>query len=227
MTFHRVNWSNVCFAHRQSTHWSFPGVSKGKASACNLGDPGLIPGLGRSLGEGNGNPFRYSCLENPIDGEGCRLQSMVEYSLWGCKESHMTERLHFIFRAPMGTVNQKQFGVSADGGWQQVSMGLAPRNTPQSRACSILLGSLTDLGKLVAVVQLLSHVRLFVTPWNAACQACLNFTISWSLLKFMFIELVTLSNHFSLCHPLLFLPSMFPSIRVFSSELALSDFPAY
>ena len=58
----------------------------------------------------------------------------------------------------MGTVNQRQFGVSADGGWQQVSMEWAPRNTPQSGACSSLLGSLRDLGKLVAVVQLLSHV---------------------------------------------------------------------
>ena len=81
----------------------------------------------------------------------------------------------------------------------------------QSRACSSLLGCLRDLGKLVAVVQLLSHVQLFVTPWTAACQACLNFTISWSLLKLMSIELVMLSNHFILCHPLLFLPSIFPN----------------
>ena len=77
---------------------------------------------------------------------------MVGYSLWGCKESHTTERLHFTFRAPMGAVNQRQFGVSADGGWQHVSMGWAPRNTPQSRACGSLLGSLRDLGKLGAVV---------------------------------------------------------------------------
>ena len=46
----------------------FPGGSDGKASACNAGDLGLIPGLGRSPGEGNGNPFQYSCLENPMDG---------------------------------------------------------------------------------------------------------------------------------------------------------------
>ena len=44
-----------------------PGGSDGKASACNVGDPGLIPGLGRSSGEGNGNPLQYSCLENPMD----------------------------------------------------------------------------------------------------------------------------------------------------------------
>ena len=47
---------------------TFPGGSEDKASACNAGDPGLIPELGRSSGEGNGNPLQYSCLENPIDG---------------------------------------------------------------------------------------------------------------------------------------------------------------
>ena len=51
-----------------STAVSFPGGSDGKASACNAGDPGSIPGLRRSPGEGNGNPLQYSCLENPMDG---------------------------------------------------------------------------------------------------------------------------------------------------------------
>ena len=48
--------------------WGFPGGSDGKASACSVGDPGSIPGLGRSPGEGNGNPLQYSCLENSMDG---------------------------------------------------------------------------------------------------------------------------------------------------------------
>ena len=48
--------------------WDFPGGSDGKASAYNVGDPSLIPDLGRSSGEGNGNPLQYSCLENPMDG---------------------------------------------------------------------------------------------------------------------------------------------------------------
>ena len=47
--------------------WGFPGGSEGKASACSVGDPGSIPGLGRSPGEGNGNPLQYSCLENPMN----------------------------------------------------------------------------------------------------------------------------------------------------------------
>ena len=60
-----------------------------------------------------------------------------------------------------------------------------------------------------------------MTPWTAACQAFLSFTISQSLLKLMFMESVTPSNHLILCRPLLLLPSIFPSIRVFSNELTL------
>ena len=67
-------------------------------------------------------------------------------------------------------------------------------------------------------VQSLSHVRLFVTPWTAACQASLSITNSWSLLKNMSTELVMPSKHFIFCHPLLLLPSIFHSIRVFSNE---------
>ena len=73
----------------------------------------------------------------------------------------------------------------------------------------------------VAVVQLLSSVRLFSVPWTAARQASLSFTISPSLLKLMSIESVMPSNHLILCCPHLLLPSIFPSIKVFSNELAL------
>ena len=72
-----------------------------------------------------------------------------------------------------------------------------------------------------AAVQSLRHVRLFVTSWAAARWASLSFAISWSLLKFMSIELVMQSNHLMLSLPLLLLPSIFPSIRVISNELAL------
>ena len=70
-------------------------------------------------------------------------------------------------------------------------------------------------------VQSLSHVQLFVTPWTAALQASLSITNSRSLLKLTSIESVIPSNHLLLCHPLLLLPSIFPSIRVFSNESAL------
>ena len=62
---------------------------------------------------------------------------------------------------------------------------------------------------------------LLLTPWTVACQPSLSLTISWSLSKFMSIVLVMPSNHLILCHPLLLLPSIFPSIRVFSNESAL------
>ena len=80
--------------------------------------------------------------------------------------------------------------------------------TPLSNQCSLSFSS----------VQSLSHVRLFVTPWIPARQASLSITSSWSLLKLMPIELVMPSNHCILCHPLLLLCSIFPSIRVFSKE---------
>ena len=70
-------------------------------------------------------------------------------------------------------------------------------------------------------VQSLSLILLFVTPWTAACQASLSITNSQSFLKLMSIESVMPSNHLILCHPLLLLPSIFPSIRVFSNESLL------
>ena len=70
-------------------------------------------------------------------------------------------------------------------------------------------------------VQLLSHIRLFETPWTAAHQASLSITNSQSLLRLMSIMSMMPSNHLILCHPLLFLPSIFPSIRVFSKESVL------
>ena len=73
----------------------------------------------------------------------------------------------------------------------------------------------------VAVVHSLSHVWLFVTPWTAAHKASLSFTTSLSLLKFMSFEQIILSNHLSLRHLLLLMPSILTSVRVFSNELAL------
>ena len=70
-------------------------------------------------------------------------------------------------------------------------------------------------------VQTLSHDRLLATPWTAACQASLSTTNPWNLLRLMSLELVMPSNHLILCHPLLLLPSIFPSIRVFSNESVL------
>ena len=80
----------------------------------------------------------------------------------------------------------------------------------------------------VSSVQSFSPVQLFVTPWTAARQASLSITNSQSLLKLMSVESVMPSNHLILCHPLLLLPSIFPSIKVFSNESVLCIWwPAY
>ena len=86
----------------------------------------------------------------------------------------------------------------------------------------LLLGrkALTNLVQFSSV-QSLSHIRLFVTPWTAACQASLSITNSQSLLKLMSIKLVMISNHLILCCPLLLPPSIFPSIKIFSKESVL------
>ena len=81
---------------------------------------------------------------------------------------------------------------------------------------------------VVILLHLLSHVHLFVTPRTAAYQCPLSSTVSWSLLNFMSIESIMVSNHLMLCHPLLLLSSVFSSIRVFSSESTLhSRWPKY
>ena len=88
--------------------------------------------------------------------------------------------------------------------------------------------SATPSLKWISSVQPLSRVRLFGTPWNAACQACLSITNSQSLLKLVSVESVMPSNHLILCHPLLLVPSIFPSIRVFSNESVVPNrWPKY
>ena len=86
----------------------------------------------------------------------------------------------------------------------------------QIGTCHLLLSSVQ-----FSSVQSLSCVWLFATPWTVARQASLSIINSWSLFKLMSIESVMPSNHLILCHPLLFLPWIFPSIRVFSNELAV------
>ena len=78
-----------------------------------------------------------------------------------------------------------------------------------------------DMLSVSVSAQSLSHVRLFVTPWTAARQASLSFTNSRSLLKLMSINYMMPSNHLIFCHPLVLLPSIFPSIRVFSNDSVL------
>ena len=118
----------------------------------------------------------------------------------------MTQNWDFIFPVRVGPYS---YGITV---WE-----------PQLK----VLGIYKQLFFVVAV-QSLSHVWLFATPWTIAHEDSLYFTISWSLLKLMSSESVMPSNHLILCHPRLLLPSIFPSIRVFSNKSALHiSWPKY
>ena len=107
--------------------------------------------------------------------------------------------------APLGQLHRSLPGLCE-------GPSLLPTSVPMSPPCQHLYSSHLDQ---FSSVQSLSHVQLFVTPGTAARQASLSITNSQSLLKLMPIESVMSSNHLTLCHPLLLLPSIFPSIRVF------------
>ena len=118
---------------------------------------------------------------------------------------------------PIGVDCISFFGNPADPGIELMSPALAGRffiTEPPGKQCMLLQSS-------VSSVQPLSRVRLFATPWTAACQASLSITNSQSLLRLMSVELVMPSNHLILCHPLLLLLSIFPRIRVHSNESVL------
>ena len=100
-----------------------------------------------------------------------------------------------------------------------ITINLSPNCKPGFMLMLFVLSCKTS-GQFSSV-QSLSRVRLFATPWVAGCQVSLSITNSWSLLKLMSIELMMPSNHLILCHPLLLLHSIFPSIRVFSNESVL------
>ena len=113
-----------------------------------------------------------------------------------------------------GIPNHRKMGFRAGKNLKCTSgSGLSLASTP---TLSLLQTSVS-----VSSAQLLSRVQLFATPWTTACQASLSITNSWSPSKPMSIESVMPSSHLILCHPLLLLPSVFPSIRVFSNESAL------
>ena len=134
--------------------------------------------LASCIGEGNGNPFQSSCLENPRD-------------CYGVAQSR---------------TQQKQLSSSSSCSSRQGTVYMLDRLNPSVQFSS---------------VQSFSHVWLFATPWTAAHQPSLSITNSWSLLKLMSIKSVMPSNHLILCCPLLLLPSIFLSIRVFPSESVL------
>ena len=152
---------------------------------------GSIPGSGRSPEGGLSNPLQYTCLENPMD-RGAWCAVIHGVTKSWTQLSDWTDWL-ILFQILFWLLQ---------AGWLK---------TTETYSLTVLEDS----------VQSLSHVQLFATPWTTARQASLSSIISWSLLKLMSIESVMPSNRLLLYHPLLFLPSIYPSIRVFSNELVL------
>ena len=104
------------------------------------------------------------------------------------------------------------------------SFSSCPQSSPASGSIPVIplfASGGQSIGAYISSVQSLSHVRLFATPWMAARQASVSITNSWSSLRLMSIESVMPSSHLILCHPLLLLPPIPPSIRVFSNESTL------
>jgi len=143
----------------------------------------------------------------------CLISKEFKLSIWVKKWWVCLHRL--LHLNSLSLVVRMSFYLSVQGGhlshWGFISFFQEDRE-------EVKVSFLYQQFLVVVGVQSLSPVQLFATPWTAACQASLYFTISPSLLKLMSIELVIPSNHLILCHPLL-LPSIFPHIRVFSNEL--------
>ena len=197
---------NLFFLKEHQSYWiktypsdlilGFPGGSETKESTFNAGDLGSIPRPRRSPGEGNGNPLQYTCLENPIDrgawGATVPADHRVRHD-WAINTFS-----DLIFPSSLKTVSPVKSHLRFRG-----------------------LQHVNPRGAYFSSVQLLSHVWLFGTLGTSAHQGSLSITNSRSPPKPMSIESVIPSNHLILCHPFLFLPSIFPSIWVFSKESAL------
>ena len=164
-------------------------------------------------------PGRSKAISNPGD---CVWQE--RWDIWvECTEMGLRQ-------SPKQMMNNLQPYVPSSGVWIQswkswMAQRLADRRVMRlSLVWEIHLGSILKLWFnrwFVVVVQFLSCMWLFATPWTVAHQASLSFIVSWGLLKFISIESVMPSNHLILFHLRLLLPSIFPSMRVFSNESAL------
>ena len=215
----------------------------GKESTCSVWDVSSIPGSGRFPAGGNGNPLQYSCLENPMDRgawgspvvHGVSKSQMLltlpylslsgnAKTLWLLTYSLPQEGFSHFYR-PSSLVIPNSSGPPCI--FSFIHLPCFPLTFPflsslaPSFSGSKYLPLLLVFPSQISSAQSLSCVWLFVTPWIAAHQASLSVTNAWSSLKPMSIQSVMPSNHLILCHPLLLLPPIPPSIRVFSSESTL------
>ena len=142
-----------------------------------------------------------------MENKCCHVWKLTILILWYC-----SNYISILVQSALLRESWVKHGLLLDGGKGTLLVIFGTRSSTVS-TCAWM--------PLFSSVQLLSRVRLFATPWTAACQASLSITSSWSLLKLMSIESVMPSNHLILCHPLLLPPSIVPSIRVFSNESVL------
>ena len=175
-----------------------------------------------SIGEGNDTPFQYSCLENPMDGGAWQAAvHVVAKSRTRLSEFTFTFHFHALQKEMATPSSILAWRIPGTGGvwWAAIYGGRTESDrtdaTQQQQNTSISVLLVTDMDESCSLfrftsVQSLSRVQLFVTPWTPGFPI----TNSWSLLKLMSIESVMPSNHLILCHPLVLLPSIFPSIRV-------------
>ena len=156
-----------------------------------------------------------------LPGESHGQRSLGGYSPWGCKDSDMTEATFSLISFRESSSYKVQVKPPA----RRILSSIVPVHISHLSICCSsqykLLLSHKIVVPRVSSVQLLSHVQLLVTSWTAACQASLSITNSQSIPKLMSIESVMPSSCLILCHPLILLPSIFPSIRVFSNDSIL------
>ena len=203
------------------THWYIwgspggPVVKNLPANAWDARDMDLIPGSERYPGEGSGNPLQYSRLENPMDrGVWWATVHVVTKSWTQLSDWTYTRTQTHTHR---GICPLDLSHIYCNCILLFLSFSFFSPHFNQFYLCSSLVLRIFTFSS----VQSLSRVQLFATPWIAAHQASLSITNSWSSLRLTSIESVMLSSHLILCSPLLLLPPIPPSIRVFSNESTL------
>ena len=162
----------------------FPGSSDGKESTWNLGDLGLFPGLGRSLGGGHGKPLQFSCLENPLG-----QRSLVPYSPWGRKELDTTERLPFHFTSRLLGFSFPNQGLNP-GSWQWKCCVLTTRSPGNSLPIFFFLKVAWVYVVLKTTVAHSDPSDVPPIPWPLLFQAEWNLHPTYFLLFTIFLPLL-------------------------------------
>ena len=196
-------------AHSSTLAWKIPWTEEpGRLQSMGSLGVGLTERLPfhfslSCIGEGNGNALQCSCLESPRDG-----------GAWWTAVNGVAQNWTWLKWLSSSKAEVDVFLELSCFLYDSMDVGNLTYGSPAFSKSNLNIWKFS-------VQFSYSVLSDSATPWTAACQASLSITNSWSLPKLMFIELVMPSNHLILCRPLLLLPSVFPSIRIFSNESAL------